>query len=124
MYVFDKMDLAEQRGLGFLTVRELPEKHHIPLPIVKYEEPYIVFTLPRNAKSAIVFDEKLAGLGEQELAAYDFVKLSGGQVTKAEYAKKFGLIDRTAERHLKHLTELGLVKVEGVGRSTVYKLNE
>ncbi|MBR6903499.1 MAG: hypothetical protein IKN32_01455, partial [Bacteroidales bacterium] len=46
MFVFDALDLAEQRGLGFMTVRELPEKYSLPLPLVSYQEPYLVFTLP------------------------------------------------------------------------------
>lgn len=124
MFVFDKMDLAEQRGLGFSTVKELPVKHNIPLPWVSYEEPYLVFTLPRNAAAAIRIDERLAGMSEQDIVAIDFIKLSGGKVTKAQFAKQFGLIDRTAERRLKHLVGLGMLEIEGVSRATVYKLVE
>lgn len=124
MFVFDALDLAEQRGLGFMTVRELPEKHNIPLPLVSYEEPYLVFTLPRNAAAAIKVDERLAGLNNQDVIALDYIKTLGGKVTKAQFAKQFGLIDRTAERRLKHLVELGKLKTEGVSRATVYKLVE
>lgn len=124
MFVFDKMDLAEQRGLGFSTVKELPLKHHIPLPVVTYEDPYIVFTLPRNAAAAIRVEKSPAGLSEQDVVALDFVRLSGGKVTKSQFAKQFGMIDRTAERRLKHLVELGVLKTEGVSRATVYKLIE
>lgn len=45
MYVFDVMGLAEQRGFGFKTERELPAKSRIPLPLVTAGEPYIVSTL-------------------------------------------------------------------------------
>ena len=124
MFVFDALDMAEQRGLGFMTVRELPEKHNIPLPLVSYEEPYLVFTLPRNAAAAIKVDESLAGLNDQDVIALDYIKTLGGKVTKAQFAKQFGLIDRTAERRLKHLVELGKLKTEGVSRATVYKLIE
>ena len=124
MFVFDALDLAEQRGLGFMTVRELPEKHNIPLPLVSYEEPYLVFTLPRNAAAAIRVDERLAGLNDHDVIALDYIKTLGGKVTKAQFAKQFGLIDRTAERRLKHLVELGKLKTEGVSRATVYKLVE
>lgn len=41
------MELSEQRGLGFQTIRELPGKHGLPLPIVAYEDPYMVFRFPR-----------------------------------------------------------------------------
>ena len=124
MFVFDALDLAEQRGLGFMTVRELPEKHSIPLPLVSYEEPYLVFTLPRSAAAAIKVDERLAGLNDQDVIALDYRKTLGGKVTKSQFAKQFGLIDRTAERCLKHLVELGKLKTEGVSRATVYKITE
>jgi len=124
MYVFDKLDLAEQRGLGFSTVRELPEKHNVPLPIVTYEDPYIIFTLPRNADAATRVDDRFANLSGNDVLALDFIRLSGGKVTKAQFAKKFNLIDRTAERRLKHLVDAGIVETEGVSRATVYKLKE
>ena len=123
MYVLDKFDQVEQRGLGFETVRRLPLKG-IPLPIVKFNDPYIEFTLPLNAAASGRVDEKLAGLNEQELLAYDFVRAAGGKITKAEYAKSFNLIDRTAERHLKKLVDCGLLVSEGESRATIYKLAE
>ena len=63
-------------------------------------------------------------MSEQDVVALDFVRLSGGKVTKSQFAKQFGMIDRTAERRLKHLVELGVLKTEGVSRATVYKLVE
>jgi hypothetical protein len=33
-----------------------------------------------------------------------------------------GIYPRTAERELKHLVDLGLLIMEGVGRSTVYRI--
>ena len=76
MFVFDALDLAEQRGLGFMTVRELPEKHNIPLPLVSYEEPYLVFTLPRNAAAVKKVDVALADLDEGEIRMLNFFKIS------------------------------------------------
>ena len=52
MFVFDAMNLAEQRGLVFVSVREFPEKYGLPLPLVSYEEHYLVITLPRNSEAA------------------------------------------------------------------------
>ena len=63
-------------------------------------------------------------MSEQDIVAIDFIKLSGGKVTKAQFAKQFGLIDRTAKRRLKHLVGLGMLEIEGVSRATVYKLVE
>ena len=118
MYVFDIFGLAEQRGLGFHTVRELP-KMNLPLPTVKYEEPYIVFTLPRNDNSAAV--GKLAGLTTAERKGYEFILQSETSVSRAEYEASMNVSSRTAQRHLKLFIERELITSDGVGRSVKYK---
>ena len=123
MFVFDALNLAEQRGLGFMTVRELPEKHNIPLPLVSYEEPYLVFTLPRNAAAVKKVDDTLAELDEGEIRMLNFFRLNDSQTfAKSEVVEKLGVYPRTAERELKHLVDLTLLIREGVGRSTVYRM--
>jgi ATP-dependent DNA helicase RecG len=123
MFVFDALNLAEQRGLGFMTVRELPEKHNIPLPLVSYEEPYLVFTLPRNAAAVSKVDDTLAELDEGEIRMLNFFRLNDSQAfAKSEVVEKLGIYPRTAERELKHLVDLGFLIREGVGRSTVYRI--
>ena len=52
MFVLDKFGIVEQRGLGFETVKGLPKKN-LPLPIVSFEEPYIVVMLPLTYEAAI-----------------------------------------------------------------------
>lgn len=123
MYVFDVLDMAEQRGLGFMTVRELPEKYGLPLPVVSYEDPYLVISLPRTAKAVGNMDELLAELDEGEMKMLDFFRLNEGQAFgKGEMAKKLKISDRTAERELKHLVDLSYLERIGAGRSTAYKL--
>ena len=123
MFVFDALDLAEQRGLGFMTVRELPEKHNIPLPLVSYEEPYLVFTLPRNAAAVKKVDDTLAELDEGEIRMLNFFRLNDSRAfAKSEVVEKLGIYPRTAERELKHLVDLDLLIREGVGRSTAYRI--
>ena len=123
MFVFDALDLAEQRGLGFMTVRELTEKYNLPLPLVSYQEPYLVFTLPRNAEAVKKVDDVLADLDEGEIKLLDFFKLNDGQShSKGEVVEKLGISARTAERELKHLVELKLLIRDGVGRSTTYRI--
>ena len=123
MFVFDALDMAEQRGLGFMTVRELPEKYGLPLPLVSYEEPYLIFTLPRNAKAVKKMDTTLAELGESELKILNFFKLNEGHYfSKSEVVNSLGIYARTAERELKHLVDLKLLIRDGVGRGTVYCL--
>lgn len=123
MFVFDALDLAEQRGLGFMTVRELLEKQNIPLPLVNYEEPYLVFTLPRNTAAVNKVDDSLAQLAEGEIRMLNFFRLNDGKsFGKGEVVEKLGIYPRTAERELKHLVDLKLLIREGVGRSTVYRI--
>lgn len=123
MFVFDALDLAEQRGLGFMTVRELLEKQNIPLPLVNYEEPYLVFTLPRNTAAVNKVDDSLAQLAEGEIRMLNFFRLNDGKsFGKGEVVEKLGIYPRTAERELKHLVDLKLLIREGVGRLTVYHI--
>lgn len=123
MFVFDALNLAEQRGLGFMTVRELPEKYGLPLPLVSYEDPYLVITLPRNADAVGRVDNTLADLDEGEVKVFNFFRLNESlSLGKSEVVEKMKISPRTAERELKHLVDLGYLEREGGGRSTVYRL--
>ena len=123
MFVFDTLNLAEQRGLGFMTVRELPEKYGLPLPLVTYEEPYLVITLPRNAKAVGKVDKTFADLDEGEIKMLNFFRLNENHTFgKSEVVEKMKITSRTAERELKCLVDLGYLKREGADRSTVYRL--
>jgi len=125
MFVFDAMDLAEQRGLGFMTVRELPEKYGLPLPLVSYEEPYLVITLPRNSEAVGKVDVSLADLDEGEVKILNFFRLKDNRlVGKSEVVEAMKVSPRTAERELKHLVDLGYLEREGAGRSTVYRFSK
>jgi ATP-dependent DNA helicase RecG len=122
MYVFDQMDLVEQRGLGFQTIKELP-KQNLPLPVVTYEAPYMVFTFPRDMKAFkdVVGNDKLKELNEDELRGYNYIRLIKS-ITRKEYEVHFGYDTKKAERHLTHLMELNLVERKGSGPYTHYVL--
>ena len=106
-----------------MTVRELPEKYGLPLPLVSYEEPYLVITLPRNAEAVKKVDDTLAELDENELKILNFFRLNEGlSFSKGEVVGTLGIFARTAERELKHLVDMKLLVRDGVGRSTVYRL--
>lgn len=122
MYVFDQLKLVEQRGLGFQTIKELPDRFDLPLPLVSFENPYMVFTFPRSAKAikVIIPESKLSQLNEEELAGFDLIKVKGS-ITRKEYEEHFGFETKKAERHLKHLVELGLIVRKGSGPSTYYE---
>jgi predicted HTH transcriptional regulator len=51
-YVFGRMELAEERGLGLKTMRESAARAGLPLPKYSWEGPYLALTLYRSAESA------------------------------------------------------------------------
>lgn len=112
--VFDFWGLAEQRGLGFKTIRSLPEKYNMPLPVISWDAPYVVTTLLRIYKTSSELNAK-----EQE--GYDYIRIIG-LLGKMEYANRLGISVKMAERQLKHLTDIHLVERVGNGPSTKYKL--
>lgn len=122
MYAFDQLELVEQRGLGFKTIKELPVKYNLPLPIVTFEDPYLVFTFPRSSDAIkeLITDSKLKELNNEEIAGYDFIKIQG-KLSRKEYEQHFKYDTKKAERHFKHFVELGLVKRMGSGPSTYYE---
>jgi ATP-dependent DNA helicase RecG len=114
MYVFDQMELVEQRGLGFKTIKELPTKHGIPLPIVTYDAPYMIFTFPRSydAVKRVTDNPKVAQLSEAQLKGYEWLK-TVNQASAREYSAYFNIGYKTAQRHLATLRELGLIRDNG-----------
>jgi ATP-dependent DNA helicase RecG len=123
MYVFDQMELVEQRGLGFQTIKELPIKFGLPLPLVTYEEPYMVFTFPRSGEALKIVsgNQQLNQLNDEELKGYDFIRVK--QITtRKEYEIKFEFDKKKAERHLTHMCDLGLIARKGAGPGTYYEL--
>ena len=114
MYVFDQMELVEQRGLGFQTIKELPEKFDLPLPLVCYEEPYMVFTFPRtsDAVKKISSNPNLRKLNDEELKGYQWIVLEE-EVSARGYANHFDYGYKKAQRHLAKMRELGLVGDNG-----------
>lgn len=117
-HVFSQMDIAEERGLGMDTWRKLPEKYKLPLPRYTYDEPYLVLTIRRSMKVPASHHPEL---NSEEQAGLTFLS-SNLSVSSKEYMEHTGLGERTAQRHLKHFIELGLVEKEGSGPSTRYKV--
>jgi ATP-dependent DNA helicase RecG len=121
MYVFEQMNLVEQRGLGFQTINELP-KYGLPLPIVTLDDPYIVFTFPRSmeALKEVAGNDKLKELNADELRGYDYIRQIK-KITRKEYENHFEYDTKKAERHLKRMTELALIRRKGKGPDTHYE---
>lgn len=115
IYVFDIMGLAEQRGFGFKTVRGLKEEYGIPFPLVSYDKPYIVFTLPFTNKSHALED-----LSPLELKVWDFIKLH--PECKSKEIKEYIDADGKAiERAIKALVTKNKIEKNGAARATTYR---
>ena len=114
MYVFDQMDLVEQRGLGFQTIKDLPTKHNLPLPLVSYEAPYIVLTFPKSIEATKKVTDKpnVAKLNDAQLRGYQWLKTVGEASTR-EYSAHFDIGYKTARRHLANLRALSLIHDNG-----------
>ena len=116
MFVMDKFELVEQRGLGFTAVRTLPEKH-LPIPIVSFDDPYIVITLPLTYESTS--DSVIDSLSEEERRCKDFVLLNA-PVSRQQVQKHLEIDAKKAERLLKRLIDKKVLIRIGTGRSTKY----
>ena len=121
-YVFEKLHLSENRGLGFKTIRSLPTAYNLPLPIVSYAEPYLTFTFSR-AYGISNGDARLNKLSGIEARGFDYIRLNS-PVTRKTYEENLGLTTKTAERNLALFIELGLIKRVGSGPKTSYVILE
>ena len=120
-YVFAKMELAEERGLGLKSMKARASDDGLPLPTYAWEDPYLVLTLYLSANSVITALDPsiLMQLSMTEQNGWKYLsKLSG--ITQSNYAKELGVTPRTAQRHLTHFVQLGLLRKIGSGPATEY----
>lgn len=115
MYVFDQLGIVEQRGLGFKTIKELPEKFDLPLPRVTYEAPYMVFTFPRHVRASrkLSNNENIDQLKDDEIIGYEWMQTQE-EVSTRQYATKFDIGQKTASRQLKKMMQLKLIEDNGL----------
>ncbi len=123
-YVFNLMNYVEETGFGMKSMRSLGETYKLPLPEYAFEEPFLTLTFPRNfeAVKKVSHHPELAELNEEELEGYEYIKLKG-TVTRKQYQDAFEIeSDKKAERHLRKMTELNLIRRIGSGRSVYYEI--
>lgn len=122
-YVFAKMELAEERGLGLKSMKSRAVKAKLPLPAYIFNDPYVMLTIYRNAQAAIpdTREDILAKLSKKERLGWEWLATET-TVTTAMYQEAMEIPNRTAKNHLRKLTELGLLKRVGAGRATKYKV--
>ncbi len=122
-YIFAKMKLAEERGLGLKSMRARASKANLPLPEYSYDNPYITLSIYQEA-SATVSDKQndlLDSLNKAERKGWDWL-VTKENATVSEYEDAMGIPNRTAKNQLKKMTALGLLKKEGAGPATHYKI--
>lgn len=122
-YVFARMELAEERGWGLQSMKRRSQEAGLPLPKYAWEAPYLVLTLYRGARAAL---QELAGgileaLSKAERTGWEWLA-TRQTVTSGEYAPAMHVPVRTALNHLKHFTELGLLRKVGSGPATRYEV--
>jgi len=120
-FVFARMGMAEEQGLGLDSLRDRARQQNLPLPRFTWDDPYLVLTLYRSSKAAVVTldEERLQALSPAERSGWEFLAGRTG-TTPSEYAKNMGGTARTAQRHLAHFVDLGLMRRIGSGPATEY----
>jgi ATP-dependent DNA helicase RecG len=122
-YVFARMELAEERGLGLKSMKARAEASGLPLPRFAWKAPYLVLTLFRTPEGATrtLGEAVLRELTSEERKGWAF--LAGRTtVTQSEYALHMEVTARTAQRHLTHFVDLGLLRRRGQGPATKYEV--
>lgn len=123
-YIFAKMKLAEERGLGLRSMRVGARQAGLPPPQYSWNDPYLVLTLYQTAEAAItsLLQDVRNSLTEAEYTGWRWLT-SQGRAKSSEYANGMAVDGRTARRHLNHFVELGLVRKNGSGPSTDYEVS-
>jgi len=111
-YIFNLMRLMEETGVGMDTFRSMREKHNLPLPIISYKQPNLIVTFPRNLKGVKDSSERLKGLNEDLLHAYEFVKLKQ-EVNRKEYEEFANISQKVAYDRLTKLKDQELIGDNG-----------
>jgi ATP-dependent DNA helicase RecG len=116
---------VEGRGFGMRTFGEAAEKHGIPVPRYEFDGLYLNLTIYRHAGAAVdaLNTEVLHSLSEDERSSWEFLSTKTS-VTRREYAEHMGFDSRKAQRHLKRLIELGLLKKKGASSATSYEVQK
>jgi len=97
----------------------------LPIPHYSYKNPFLTLIFPRNTEAVkeIIEKDTINDLSTNELTAFEIFR-NNKPVSKSEFVEYADLAVRTAERLLKKFVDMGLIKIEGAGRSTKYVINE
>lgn len=116
MYVFNQLNLVEQRGKGMDIMKKVSDEFNLPLPRYTFENPYLHFTLFRtnDILQELIGANRFNELNEEErkglLHIYNVKAIS-----KSDYAVFLKIDDKKAQRQLSKLKKINLVKTQGAG---------
>lgn len=120
-FVFAKLRLAEERGLGLKSLRLKAKEAGLPLPRFSWNNPYLVLSIFLSADGATdaIAEDVVSELSPSELEGWKWLS-SVGRSNSSQYAESQAVDVRTARRHLKSFHKLDLVRLEGSGPTTEY----
>jgi ATP-dependent DNA helicase RecG len=120
--VFFWIKYAEEIGTGTDKIIKWCREWGLPDPDFEYAGSSLVVTLRKTKLTEQYLKD--ADLSKRQVSAFEHMK-KGFKMTSIEYAKMFGVTDRTARNDLSVMVEKGLVKKVGTGdRNTAYVLAE
>jgi ATP-dependent DNA helicase RecG len=122
-FVFARMGMAEEQGLGLNALRGRATELALPLPTFTWDAPYLVLTLYRSAAAAAktLAKDTVKSMSSSEKRGWQWIATKE-TMTSTEYAEAMGLPYRTAMNHLRRFQDLGLLEKAGAGRATEYKV--
>ncbi len=122
-FVFARMGMAEEQGLGIGSLRDRARELGLPLPRYTWDAPYLVLKLYRSAEAAAKTLDRnvLKSLSKSEQKGWQWLATQG-RTSSSHYADTIKIETRTARRHLNRFEELGLVRKTGSGPSIEYEV--
>lgn len=122
-YVFAKMGLAEERGLGLKSMKTQSTAIGLPQPQYSWDNPYLVLTLYRSTKGAIQAMGTVAieKLNADEKATLQLI-FTRQTVRSSDVVRDLGFDERKVQRILKKLVDNHLVERLALGRAAQYKV--
>lgn len=124
-FAFGGTKLVEGRGFGMRTFAEAAAKYGLPVPKYSFDGLYLNLTIYRNAKAAVnaLKPNVLRALSKDEKRSWEYL-VTKTSVTRKEFAEHMGFDSRKAQRHLKWLVGLGLLRKVGASSSTEYEVRK
>ena len=92
-FVFARMGMAEEQGLGLESLKNRAAERQLPPPRYSWKEPYLSLTLylSRGATVRTLDDEVLVSLNESERRGWEWAAAVPGPVGSQEYADAMGV---------------------------------